>query len=458
MAPLAPDGAEDLAAAILFERPHAAAPHIRAAIAARLGSAPALRTVQRWLAGWRRENRRALAAVAAPKSRRGRHAPAFGQALGLADRPHSVWEIDSSPVDLYCRGAGRLNFVAQVCGYSRLASVAVTERSNGEAICALLRRAVLEYGVPEAIRIDNGADYVSARLMGAYRRLGVAVHRCLPGQPDRKPFVERFFRTLQEGLIAHLPGYVGPDVAAAQRLRERPRVETRLTPAELQERVDAWVRNVYAHTPHAGLGGRTPWLAAQAHSRAARPRVDERALDVLLADAVLRTVGRHGISVRGGFYVAAELGDSVGERVEVRVDPADYGRVWVFRGGAFLCAAVDRDRAGVGLAEIAARAKARDRESVRAARAEARRLRAAHRPEETMDDILAARARAAAAVVALPAPAPALESREAAAARAAAESSNRGIGAAAPAPETGSGAHRARDAIAALYGRRRREG
>ena len=47
---------------------------------------------------------------------------------------------------------------------------------------------------------------------GVCERLGISVQPARPLTPTDKAAVERFFRTLSEGLLAALPGYKGPDV------------------------------------------------------------------------------------------------------------------------------------------------------------------------------------------------------------------------------------------------------
>ena len=48
--------------------------------------------------------------------------------------------------------------------------------------------------------------------MSVCQRLGISVQPARPLTPTDKAAVERFFRTLSEGLLAALPGYKGPDV------------------------------------------------------------------------------------------------------------------------------------------------------------------------------------------------------------------------------------------------------
>lgn len=66
--------------------------------------------------------------------------------------------------------------------------------------------------VPETLVVDHGKVYVSEHLTSVCRRMGTSIQpaRLRTGR-DKGP-VERFFRTLREGLLQVLPGYTGPDI------------------------------------------------------------------------------------------------------------------------------------------------------------------------------------------------------------------------------------------------------
>ena len=44
------------------------------------------------------------------------------------------------------------------------------------------------------------------------QRLGINIQPAIPHKPTDKPTIERFFRTLRQGLLEHLAAYKGPDV------------------------------------------------------------------------------------------------------------------------------------------------------------------------------------------------------------------------------------------------------
>ncbi len=406
---------------------HLTAVHAHRTLLARHGRAPKVQTVRAWLRRWRRENARDLLAVTNPDLDRSRHRPAGGDAAASVLRLNHLWELDSTPADVICADGKRYAIVAAIDVWSRQARVLVVPTSRATAIAALLRRCILEWGVPEAVRTDEGKDYTSRHVLGVLTDLEIEHRRSPPYTPEAKPFVERFLGTLTRDLFATLPGFTGHDVAQAQALRARKsffdrrragRARNReseddaatfgaeLTAEELQERCDAWCDAVYGRRPHGGLGGVSPFARRASWAHPVRRVHDERALDALLAEPAgggWRTVRKAGIRLDNADYIAGELGPLVGERVRIRSDAADPDRIFVYReDGTFVCVAEDPGRTGADRAAIAARMTESYRASRTAARKRARDLVKRQKPGDTMDQVLARAGIEAGRVVALP--------------------------------------------------------
>ena len=373
---------------------------------------------------WRAANARALSTVADPDRHRGTRMPAFGDGLAEVEGLNDLWELDSTPADAICADGKRYTIVAGIDVWSRRARCVVAPTSKSTAVAALLRRMLLDFGVPAFVRTDQGADYASRHVVRVLRELD-AVHDLLPPySPDKKAFIERFIGTLNHGLIARLPGFAGHNVADREAIRARKSFAARrgedvreafscdLTAEELQARIDAWCEHIYGRRPHGGLAGMSPFEQAASWTGARRRIGNERALDVLLAEPVdgrpTRVVDKaKGIRADGGEYIAAALGPLVGQEVHVRRDPADYGRVFVFeeddRGNLrFVCVAEDPVRTGLDRRQVARKAKELARRQDSDDRKWARQRKRDRKPEAAIDDVLDAATAAAGKIVSLP--------------------------------------------------------
>ena len=397
--------------------------HAHRTLIARHGGAPSVSTVRRWLRDWRAEHDRALSAVLNPDRHRSHRKPAAGDAAAGIERLNQLWELDSTPADVICADGKRHAVVAAIDVWSRRVRVLVVPTSRATAIAALLRRCILEWGVPESVRTDEGADYVSRHFLGVIEDLELDHDPCPPYTPEAKPFVERVIKTLAHDLFAFLPGFSGHNVTDAQELRARKSFAARRgedaaksfgvalsAAAELQERCDAWCESVYGRRPHDGLAGLSPFARAASWAGPLKWIHDERALDALLAEPAgngSHVVGKKGIKVDGGVYIAAELGAagrrprpgaarSRRSRAHLRLPRARAGT------GRFICIAEDPVRTGIDRAEVAARAKASATRVDKAARQWARELQRKHRPETAMDDVLRHADAEAQRIVALP--------------------------------------------------------
>ena len=409
---------ETLEALIFGLGDHLTAVHAHRTLLARHGRTPKVQTVRAWLRRWRRENARDLLAVTNPDCDRSRHRPAGGDAAATVLRLNQLWELDSTPADVICADGRRYAIVAAINIWSRQARVLVVPTSRATAIAALLRRCIMEWGVPEAVRTDEGNDYTSRHVLGVLADLEIEHRPCPPYTPEAKPFVERFLGTLTGDLFATLPGFSGHDVAQAQALRSRKSFAARrgeddaviygaaLTAEALQERCDVWCDAVYGRRPHSGLGGASPFARRASWTGPVRRVHDERALDALLAEPAggcWRTVRKAGVRLDNADYIAGELGLLVGERVGIRRDAADPDRIFVYReDGTFICVAEDPGRTGADRAAIAACMTANYKASRKAARKRARDLVKRQRPGDTMDQVLARAGIEAGRVVALP--------------------------------------------------------
>ncbi len=103
---------------------------------------------------------------------------------------------------------------------------------------------------PETLVIDHGKAFLSAHVIGVCARLGISIQPAQAHKPTDKPTCERFFKSLREGLIQHLPAYKGPDVHSRGVGLED---QAFLFLHELEDVIRDWIISVYHPSDHGGL-------------------------------------------------------------------------------------------------------------------------------------------------------------------------------------------------------------
>ncbi|TKR27328.1 DDE-type integrase/transposase/recombinase [Cellulomonas hominis] len=103
---------------------------------------------------------------------------------------------------------------------------------------------------PEGIVVDHGKQYISRHVWGACLKFGIHVQPARKGRGSDKGILERYFRTIREGFLEYLTGYMGPDLS--QRGRD---VEAGAFyfMDELEQLLRDWIEEHYHHRPHQGL-------------------------------------------------------------------------------------------------------------------------------------------------------------------------------------------------------------
>ena len=375
----------DVVLGMLAAHPHAGSTLIAQGLAVRFSSCPHrlpdVRTIQRWTRQWKEENNVLWAHLRDPDAARGRYAPSVGRADEGVGSLNALWEVDATKSDVLLSDGQRHTILGIIDVWSRRMLLHVARTSPSTAVCTALRRAILAWGVPGAVRCDNGKEFISNHTRTALTDLGIAQETAPPFQPERKPFIERALGTFSHDLLALLPGFCGHDVRDRQAIRSRrsfsarfgqgENAEGRLTPEAFQEFCDKWCA-LYASRPHQGLGGLTPACRASGWIGPVRMIEDERALDILLSEPAqggVRTVHKKGISVGGLWHVATDLGAYIGKRVRIRLDEGDAGKIFVFsKNGTFLCEAVCPECTGVSRRELAQATRKVQGEMLRKAR------------------------------------------------------------------------------------------
>lgn len=163
-----------------------------------------------------------------------------------------------------------------------------------------LRSAVMHFGKPDKIYVDNGKQYRSEWLKKACDRLGIRLLFAKPYHPEGKGKVEAFNRRVDSFLS---------EVA----------LDKPATLEELNSSLNLWISNYYHKNVHTSLDGLTPEVAFGSDKRALR-FVDAGELAEAFLHTETRKVDKTGcISFKGKSYdVGAKL---IGRQIEVHYDP-----------------------------------------------------------------------------------------------------------------------------------------
>lgn len=357
-------------------------------------------TVRRFVKQWKKGNRQQYTFLKNPDEWKNIFQPAPGDAGALATRVNALWELDSTPGDILDEEGKRWTIIGGIDVFSRRAGYRLHESSSSEGIAQLLRKKILKYGKPDTIRIDQGKDYTSRRIKQACIFAGIKVIECPPFTPEGKPFIERAFRTLAEGLFENIKGYCGHNVAQRKAIEARKSFADRLMkkgetiqiglPKEkIQSLIDTWTDNIYHQRTHSSLGVSPAVKAGQCMAPLNRIE-DERLLDLLLAIGGTRTVSKKGVSWDNGKYWAPELAGMVGDLVQIRLDHSDAGRIYVFStANKYICTALNKELSGITVEEAT---KAR-KTAQKKIKAEAKALKAlAENTNDAMEEFISSRA------------------------------------------------------------------
>jgi len=137
--------------------------------------------------------------------RRRRHrVPPYTEPLAHADAPNRVWCADFKGC-FHCGDGTRCDPFTVTDAHSRyLLCCRATEKTDGGHVKAVMEAVFREYGLPEAIRTDNGPPFASrvpaglSRLSMWWLQLGIRHERIEPGRPDQNGRHERMHRTLKQ--------------------------------------------------------------------------------------------------------------------------------------------------------------------------------------------------------------------------------------------------------------------
>jgi transposase InsO family protein len=170
------------------------------------------------------------------------HTPPYTEPFHLCREPNAVWSADYK--GQFRLGNGHLCFPLTISdNFSRylLGCRALGHPSYAETQ-PWFERTFREYGLPGAIRTDNGAPFASVSVGGLSRlsvwwiKLGIIPERIEPGEPQQNGRHERMHRTLKEATVT----------------------PPRDNLTQQQRAFDRFLSEFNHERPHESLGQRTP--------------------------------------------------------------------------------------------------------------------------------------------------------------------------------------------------------
>ena len=318
--------------------------------------APSLRTVQRRAALLAEYD---LTAAAFSVREADRRFPLLGTSRPV-DRILELVEIDHTPIDLIVTNeAGE--------AVSRpIATVVLDRRSrcvlgyhlslNGHGVPAVfeaLRHALMPkayllngpyadlkldwpcFGWMERLLMDNGREFHAEAVVDALLNLGIACEFAGSRDPNDKPFIERFLRTLNYGFIHKLPGTTLDKIH--KRVGFKAEDDATLTLRELDRLIHVWICNVYHLRPHRGLGWRAPLAVWNESAKVNPPQLKMNAADVDIefCEVTESRLQKYGIDLNTFVYRSERLltmGRMLPEKSKVNVKwpRHDVGYIWVW--------------------------------------------------------------------------------------------------------------------------------
>lgn len=174
----------------------------------------------------------------------------------------------------------------------------------------VLKQAILKRGIPKKLIIDNGPAYRSHSLQSICAILGIRLVYSRPYEPQSKGKLERWHRTFRELFLAEL------------------NIKSIIDITDLNQRLWAWLDQVYHRRPHQGLNNMTPierWRQDLVHIRPLNP-TDH--IDEIFYHRYARKVRKDGTIQWNGqlFEVPFEL---VCTTLTLVVDPHVNKALWV---------------------------------------------------------------------------------------------------------------------------------
>ncbi|MGL5075382.1 MAG: Mu transposase C-terminal domain-containing protein [Waterburya sp.] len=275
-----------------------------------------------------------------------------------AEKPNAIWQADHTLLDIWIKDEKeqpvRPWLTVIMDDYSRaIAGYYISFNAPSALQTALaLKQGIWRKnnptwhicGIPEILYTDHGSDFTSHHIEQVCLDLKIRLIFSAIGEPRGRGKIERFFRTVNQLLLAKLPGYAPPGHKSPN-----PVLNFNQLDSELERFLIEYHQTEHSQTSEAP-GKR--W-----NDKGFLPQLPEslEKLDLLLLTIKdMRRIRRDGIKFQGLRYTDPLLANYIGEDVSIRYDPIDLTEIRVYHQNKFLCRAIclDLSTETVSLKEI----------------------------------------------------------------------------------------------------------
>lgn len=174
----------------------------------------------------------------------------------------------------------------------------------------VLKNALLTFGLPDRIYLDNGASFSSHYLARACANLGVGIVHSKPYDSPSRGKIERFFRTVREGFSNHIK-------------------DGELNLEEINEKFKVWLRDDYHKVYHQGILARPIDRYNISTMSFPRKRIDPNILNEHFMVSLKRKVKKDStVSIDGKIYeVPAQY---IRATIELRHIQGDSSEIYIY--------------------------------------------------------------------------------------------------------------------------------
>ena len=156
--------------------------------------------------------------------------------LDVPARPNAVWSVDFVHDTLYSgRRFRTFNVIDE--GVREVLGIEVDTSLTGARITRVMEQMKEWYGLPEAIRCDNGPELLSTSFVTWCEKNEVELRYIQPGKPNQNAYIERFNRTYRDEVLS---AYLFDDLE------------------QVRQMTWGWMQEYNEERPHESLGNLPP--------------------------------------------------------------------------------------------------------------------------------------------------------------------------------------------------------